>query len=60
MSRDYQFFVADIRKCCEKVNSFTAGMDQTQFEADERTYDPVIRNLEIIGEAAKNIPDEIR
>jgi uncharacterized protein with HEPN domain len=35
-------------------------MTLEQFIADERTYDAVIRNLEIIGEATKNIPDDIR
>jgi uncharacterized protein with HEPN domain len=38
---------------CEKVQRYTAGMDRAAFIADERTYDAVVRNLEIIGEAAK-------
>ncbi len=35
-------------------------MTYEDFENDERTVDAVIRNLEIIGEAARNIPDEFR
>lgn len=35
-------------------------MSREQFFADAKTYDAVLRNLEIIGEAAQNIPDEIR
>jgi len=35
-------------------------MDFEEFIADERTFDAVVRNLEVIGEAAKNIPQEIR
>lgn len=36
------------------------GMEFSEFSADERTYDAVLRNLEIIGEAARNIPEEIQ
>ncbi|WNN87533.1 DUF86 domain-containing protein [Gloeocapsopsis dulcis] len=43
-----------------KVQRYTAGMDLEEFIADERTFDAVMRNLEVIGEAAKNIPQEIR
>jgi uncharacterized protein with HEPN domain len=35
-------------------------MDRAAFIADERTYDAVVRNLEIIGEAAKRVPDDLR
>jgi uncharacterized protein with HEPN domain len=43
-----------------KVQRYTDGMDFEEFIADERTFDAVMRNLEMIGEAAKNIPQEIR
>ncbi len=59
MSRDYRLRIADIRKCREKIIAFTAGMDQQQLLADERTYDAVLRNFEIIGEASRNIPDDV-
>jgi uncharacterized protein with HEPN domain len=39
-----------------KVQRYTAGIDFEEFIADERTFDAVMRNLEVIGEAAKNIP----
>jgi len=35
-------------------------MALSDFITDERTYDAVLRNLEIIGEAAKNIPEDIQ
>ena len=35
-------------------------MDRSAFEADERTYDAVVRNLEVIGEAVKQLPDLAR
>ncbi len=50
--RDY---VDDIRIAIERIQRFTAGMTRKQFESDEKTQDAVIRNLEVIGEAAKNV-----
>jgi uncharacterized protein with HEPN domain len=44
----------------EKVRRYTAGMTAPDFAADEKTRDAVLRNLEIIGEAAKQIPGEAR
>lgn len=43
-----------------KVQSYTNGLDQAGFVADSLTYDATLRNLELIGEAATHIPDEIR
>ena len=50
----------DMLAACEKVMSYTEGMDQTAFVADGRTYDATLRNLELIGEAATRIPDSVR
>lgn len=44
----------------EKVLSYTDGLDQEAFEADGKVYDATVRNLELIGEAATNIPEDIR
>ena len=60
MSRDWQLFWNDIRGSCETIVRYTAGLDKAAFLADERTYDAVVRNLEIIGEAAKKLPEEAR
>ena len=60
MSREYRFFLEDMRTSCEKVIQFTRHLNQAQFLADPKTYDAVMRNLEIIGEAAKHIPNEVR
>ncbi len=59
MSRSPKLYLEDIRIACDKITRFIEGMTFESFKADERTYDAVIRNLEIIGEAAKNIPDDI-
>ena len=60
MSRDWTFFLEDIQESCSRVVRYTQGMTFEQFKADDKTYDAVIRNLEIIGEAAKRLPDDVR
>jgi uncharacterized protein with HEPN domain len=60
MSRDFRPFLDDIRRACEKVIRYTAGMDQVQFVTGEKTFDAVLRNLAIIGEAVKQIPQDFR
>jgi len=56
--RDWRLCADDIVDGCVKIRRFIAGIDHDGFVADERTRDAVIWNLEIIGEAAKNLPDE--
>ena len=58
MPREPRLYLEDILRACEKIGRYTAGMDQAAFVADERTYDAVVRNLEIIGEAAKRLPPD--
>jgi uncharacterized protein with HEPN domain len=58
--RDVILFLYDILECIEKIERYVLGMSYKDFENDERTVDAVIRNLEIIGEAARNIPPELR
>ena len=60
MKRDYRLFLQDILDACHHIQSFVQSMDFEQFESDEKTSSAVIRKLEIIGEAVKNIPDFIR
>ena len=60
MSRDQIMYVQDIAQSCEKILRFTAGLSQSDLVGDERTYDAVVRNLEIIGEAAKHVSENLR
>jgi len=46
--------------CSEKVMAYTAGPKQDAFLADDLIYDATLRNLELIGEAAKHIPEAVR
>jgi uncharacterized protein with HEPN domain len=58
--RNWSIRVADILACIEKIKTYTHGMTFEQFSIDGKTVDAVIRNLEIIGEAAGLIPQEIQ
>ena len=60
MSRDPRLYLEDMRDCCAKVNRYTAGMTLERFVADERTFDAVMRNLEITGEAARQVNEDIK
>ena len=60
MRKDYRLFIKDILDAIEKIEEFVASMDFEEFKNDDKTVSAVVRKLEIIGEATKNIPDEIK
>ena len=60
MSRDEMMYLQDIADSCNKVLRFTEGLTLSELTGDEKTYDAVVRNLEIIGEAAKHISSDLR
>lgn len=60
MSRNQRLFLQDIIEACEKILRYTSGLDFEAFTQNDMVYDAVLRNLEIIGEAAKKMPAEIR
>ena len=60
MSRKPEERIADIEQCCEKILRYTAGVSQEGLAEDEEKTDAVLRNIEVIGEATKNLPEEIR
>lgn len=53
--RGWKMRVEDILACIEKIDTYTAGITFEQFKADDKTVDAVIRNFEIIGEAAGQV-----
>lgn len=58
--RDYKFYLKDILEAMDSIESFVEGMDLETFQRDDKTASAVIRKFEIIGEAAKQIPEETR
>ncbi len=53
-------YLRDMRDAIEKARRFVAGMDLEAFLEDEKTIFAVARALEIIGEAAKKVPEELK
>ncbi len=60
MTRDYGLYLDDVINSIEKIERYTEGMDCEGLQNDDKTFDAVIRNLEIIGEAVKSIPQEAK
>ena len=58
--REWHFYLVDMLVFANKVQTYSDDLNQQQFEADELRYDAVLRNLELIGEAATHIPEDIR
>jgi uncharacterized protein with HEPN domain len=60
MPRDYKVYVEDMREAGEKIRRYAEGLSFESFASDEKTVDAIVRNLEILGEAAKQVPDHVR
>jgi len=58
--RDTKLLLQDILEAAEKILSYTTGMGFDDFVNDEKTVDAVVRNFEVIGEAAKRIPEDFK
>lgn len=59
-SREWPFRIKDILQAIEKIELYTNGMTISEFKKNELVQDAVIRNFEIIGEAAKSVPINIQ
>jgi len=60
MSKKYQIYIKDIRNAIVSIEKFVEGLTFEQFKNDDKTSSAVIRKFEIIGEATKNISENIR
>jgi uncharacterized protein with HEPN domain len=58
--RDLRDYINDLVEACEDILSFTEGMSYSDFSGDKKTVNAVIRSLEVIGEATKNLPVSFR
>ena len=58
--RNPKLLLADILDAVEKIKRYTAELTYDTFIEDSKTLDAVIRNFEIIGEAANKLPDELK
>jgi uncharacterized protein with HEPN domain len=60
MPKDFKAFLEDILEAISNIIFYTNNMKYESFINDKKTVDAVVRNLEIIGEATKGIPENIR
>ena len=58
--RDTKLLVADILESALKIIAYTKDLNFDQFSTDSKTVDAVIRNFEIIGEAANRLPPDFK
>ena len=58
--RNYKLYLEDILKAIKNINKYTKGLAFGNFKKNNLVVDGVVRNLEIIGEAAKNIPTDMK
>jgi len=58
--REWKLFVEDILESVEKIEEYVKDMTLDDFKQDRKTIDAVVRNFEIIGEASRYIPDDIK
>jgi len=60
MPKDYRVYLEDIMEAITKIEKYTGNLIFEEFRKNELVIDAVIRNLEIIGEAVKRMPKEVR
>lgn len=60
MSRDISLYFKDILQNMQEAEEFIRGLSREQFAADKKTLNAVLRSIEVIGEAAKNVPEDVR
>jgi uncharacterized protein with HEPN domain len=60
VSRDESAYIADMLEACTRIAEYVEGFDSERLVSDGRTLDAVVRNLEILGEAAKRVTPATR
>lgn len=58
--REWRFYLDDMVKFAERVISYSQGLSREEFESNSLNFDAIARNIELIGEAATHIPEEVR
>jgi uncharacterized protein with HEPN domain len=58
--RDPHILVNDIIVAIQKIGRYTLGINHEMFLQDDKTIDAVVRNIEVIGEAARQLPPEFK
>ena len=56
--RSVKVLLEDIQDCLDKIFDYTHGLDESQFKGNSMVVDAVLRNIEVMGEAASKLPDD--
>lgn len=60
MSRERRIYVSDMLACCDRVIAYTDGVSRETFDERGMIFDATVRNLELLGEAANQLPEAVR
>jgi len=60
MPKDFRIYLEDVLECIKNIEDYVKDYSYLEFSKNKMMRDAVIRNLEIIGEAVKNVPVEVR
>lgn len=60
MPRDYKVYLEDILESINNIQEYTSGLSFPDLKKDKKTLHAIVRNLEVVGEAMKKIPEEVR
>ncbi|MDX2032335.1 MAG: HepT-like ribonuclease domain-containing protein [Blastocatellia bacterium] len=60
MSRDWLILIQDMKGFCEKIQGYADGVSREEFAHHGMMYDATVRNIELLGEAARQLPDDVR
>ena len=60
MNRDYKLYLNDLQESIKQIEEYTRNVSEESFKKDKKLQDAVMRRLEIIGEAVKNVPRSLK
>lgn len=60
MTKDPKIFLGHILESIDRILEYTSNLDEDSFADDDQVQDAVLRRIQIIGEAVKNLPEELR
>jgi len=60
LHRNWRLRIQDIVDCAQAIEQYTAGLDFETFASNRMMVDAVVRNLEIMGEAARHVPPDVQ
>lgn len=60
MKRTYKLYLNDILEAIERIENYLKGLTFEEFSKNKLVIDAVVRNFEIIGEATKHIPEDVK